>query len=70
MEGIPLGKEDGTADLDGWFDIDGTDEGWREGTPLADGLFDMDGTNEGRREGIPLGEEDALGAWLTLGTKD
>ena len=42
--------------------------------------FDVDGLDEGRREGIPLGglegiayalgEEDALGALLTLGTID
>ena len=71
-EGIPLGGEEGIVDV--------TDEGRREGIPL-EGLEGIaDGTDEGRREGIPLGglegiadalgEEDALGALLTLGTKD
>ena len=62
------------------FDVGGLDEGWREGIPLGGEEGIVDGTDEGRMEGIPLGgiegiadalgEEDALGALLTLGTKD
>ena len=62
----------------GEFDVDGSDE--REGIPLGGEEGTVDGTDEGQREGIPLGgleeiadalgEADALGALLTLGTKD
>ena len=64
----------------GEFDVDGSDERRREGIPLGGEEGIVDGTDEGRMEGIPLGgiegiadalgEADALGALLTLGTKD
>ena len=64
----------------GELDVNSSDERRRGEIPLGGEEGIVDGTDEGRMEGIPLGgiegiadalgEADALGALLTLGTKD